>query len=261
MKYINGTWYKKTETHMHVSPWSVCSHMDARTAAEKYAKCGFEAVIVTNHYSRPYLDRYALSEEEYREHYIAGYRTFRDIAKEYGIEVFLGAEVTLFAHYSEKYRREYPDEVVFENFADYLIYGVTEEFIRSTPFLCDLTLPKLSEICHAHGAVLVQAHPYRTEQLHSLKDIKFLDGIEMNGNEDFPSGPHEADCLRLAREHGLIATCGGDTHCPWTHLRNAMYIPAEIHDSVAFANYLKEVPCNLRLDLSLLGSNRLNPRL
>ena len=47
---------KKIETHLHTSPVSVCSRLTAEAAAEKYRKCGFDAVILTNHYSRSYIE-------------------------------------------------------------------------------------------------------------------------------------------------------------------------------------------------------------
>ena len=241
MVYINQKAYKKMEPHLHVSPVSMCARMTASETAEKFAECGFEAVVLTNHYSRNYMEVHGVGEREWLELYLEGYHTFKAEGEKLGIEVFLGAEVTLFAHHVGFYRAKYSEEFIFQNYADYLVYGITEDFLKKGPLLCDLTLPELSAYCRERGALLLQAHPFRTEQLHSLKDLTFLDGIEMNANEGFPSGPCEEETKRLAKEHGLIVTCGGDIHYPWTHLRSAMYIPAEIHDSLALAAYLKKV--------------------
>lgn len=241
MTVINGKRYKKTEPHLHLAPVSVCSQMQAEEAAQKLSKCGFEVAVLTNHYSRSYIDVRSATEEEWRQRYLESYRLFKEVASKYGLEVFLGTEVTLHATYIPCYRARWSEQFLKENYADYLLYGITEEFLRDTPFLCDLTFPELRAICDKFGALLVQAHPFRAEQGHSLKNIRLLDGIELNGNEGFPSGPHEEEVLRLARENNLVVTCGGDTHNTWDHLCSATYIPEEIHDSVALAAYLREV--------------------
>ena len=241
MIYLNGKAYKKTEPHMHVLPVSECSQLSALQAAEKFHQCGFEVVVLTNHYSRNLIEHRGMSEKEWRQLYIDGYRAFKEEAAKWGIEVFLGAEVTLFSHHLNYYRERYSEEFLFQNYADYLVYGITEEFLLSGPLLFDVTLPELSNYCRERGALLLQAHPFRTEQRHSLKDLCYLDGIEMNANEGFPSGACEEQSLRLQKEHDLILTCGGDIHYMWHHLRSAMYIPADIHDSVAFAAYLRKV--------------------
>lgn len=241
MKIINGKNYKKIEPHLHISPVSVCARMDAETAAERYAKCGFDGVVLTNHYSRSYIDTHSATERAWRELYLENYYNFREVAAKYGLEVFLGAEVTLQAFYIPLYRKWWSDEFIEKNFADYLLYGVTEEFLRQTPMLCDLTIEDLRAECDKYGVLLVQAHPYRAEQQHSLKNLEYLDGLEINGNVNFPSGAHEEDILRLARERNFIVTCGGDTHATDVQLRSATFVPEEICDSVSLAAYLKKV--------------------
>ena len=241
MKIINGKNYKKIEPHLHISPVSVCARMDAETAAERYAKCGFDAVVLTNHYSRSYIDVHAATESEWRELYLENFYTFREVAAKYGLEVFLGAEVTLQAFYIPLYRKWWSDEFIEKNFADYLLYGVTEEFLRKTPMLCDLTIEELRTECDKYGVLLIQAHPFRVEQEHSLKNLEYVDGLEINGNENFPSGPHEEEILRLARERNLIVTCGGDTHGTDVHLKSATFVPEDVRDSVTLAAYLKRV--------------------
>lgn len=241
MKFINGKAYKKLEPHLHLAPVSVCSHMEAEEAAQKLSKCGFEAVVLTNHYSRAYMHVHGAGESDWRQRYLESYHLFQEVAARYGLEVFLGAEVTLYATYIPCYRERWPEDFLKRNYADYLVYGVTEKFLRDAPLLCDLTLQELRIVCDKFGALLLQAHPFRTEHGHSLKDIRLFDGIEMNGNEGFLSGPNEEEALRLAREHDLVVICGGDTHNPWDHLCSATYIPENIHDSVALAAYLREV--------------------
>lgn len=47
---------KKIETHCHSNPISTCSRQSAEVLADRYAKCGFGAVTLSNHYSDSYRD-------------------------------------------------------------------------------------------------------------------------------------------------------------------------------------------------------------
>ena len=231
---------KKLETHFHTSPISVCSRLTAEAAAEKYAACGFKAVMLTNHYSRSYIERNGVEEKEWLEAYIAAYREMLSEGAKRGLEVFLGAEVTLFAPYC-KYRRDrYSAVFLAQIYADYILIGVTEGFLRTSPMLCDLDLKELHAVCRDNGVLVVQAHPFRTEQQHSLMDVSLLDGLEINGCVGFCTSC-EKEVLSVAADNGLIVTCGGDTHYDWHKLRSAVYVPDDVNDSVSLARYLEKV--------------------
>ena len=230
----------KTELHFHTSPVSVCSRLTASDAAEKYSKCGFQALMLTNHYSRSNMERTGASEREWRENFVKAYYDMTDAAKNYGMRVFFGAEVTLFAPYSLYMREKYSAEYLAANYADYIILGLTEKTFLETPLMCDLDLKELHSLCSDIGALVVQAHPFRTEQNHSLKDVAYLDGLEINGNVGFTTA-NEEKVLDVAQKNNLIVTCGGDTHYDWHVLRSATFIPDSVTDSVMLASYLKKV--------------------
>lgn len=230
----------KTELHFHTSPVSVCSRLTAGDAAEKYSKCGFDALMLTNHYSRSYMERNSVSEKEWRDIFLNGYRDMVKAAAPYGMRVFFGAEVTLFAPYSSYMREKFSADFLAKNYADYLLIGLTEEFFLNSPFLCDLDLKELHSVCSANNVLVVQAHPFRTEQNHSLKDVAYLDGLEINGNVGFTTA-NEEKVLDVAQKNNLIITCGGDTHYDWHVLRSATFIPDSVTDSVKLASYLKKV--------------------
>lgn len=232
---------KKFETHLHTLPLSVCSRLTAAEAVAKYRKCGFDGMVLTNHYSRRYMETTGASESEWKKLYVQAFHDFRDEAEKAGMEAFFGAEVTLYLHISPYYKKLYSDEYIMKNYADYLIVGVTDEFILDMPLLCDMSLADLHEVCAHNGMLLIQAHPFRSEQFHAPKDLSLLDGLEINGNLGFPSGPNEQAVLSLAREHDLVVTCGGDVHYDWTKLVSATFIPEHVHDSTALAAYLREV--------------------
>lgn len=231
---------KKVETHLHTSPVSCCSRLTAEAAAEKYRKCGFDAVMLTNHYSRSYIECTPATEKEWLDRFIEGYYEMKKECEKRGMEAWLGAEVTLFAPYAQYERDRYPMDVLEKNFADYILVGVTEKFLRETPMLCDLDLKTLHAICREHNVLLIQAHPFRTEQHHSPKPPEDVDGYEINGCVGFKT-TCEKEVLELAAAHNLVVTCGGDTHYDWHKLRSATFVPDEIHDSVGFAEYLRKV--------------------
>ena len=97
---------KKIETHCHSNPISTCSRQSAEILADRYAKCGFDAVTLSNHYSDSYRDCYGASFDEWLNAYIAEYRRFADACGKNGIEGWLGAEVTLFAPYSQPLKKQ-----------------------------------------------------------------------------------------------------------------------------------------------------------
>lgn len=233
--------YKKLEMHVHSMPASVCSRLSPEAIAQKYAAMNYGAIVLTNHYTRSYIEKYGVTHEQWMDMFIQSYRDQCEACKKYGIEVYLGAEVTLYQFSSIYMQERHSAEELWNNYADYLLYGITEDFLRSSPPLGDFTLPALHDHCRAAGVLVVQAHPYRTEQFHSPKDVRYLDGLEINGNGGYASGPHEKEILATAKEHGLIVTCGMDVHYDWTKLTAAAYIPRDIHDSVALAEHLRKV--------------------
>ena len=233
---------KKVETHCHSFPISRCSRQSAQTLAERYAKCGFDAVTLSNHYSDAYCDSTGASFDEWLDAYIDEFHTFRAACASNGIEGWLGAEVSLFAPYSVPLKNKYSEEFLRANYADYILIGVTEKFLRESRNLCRLDQKELYAECHKYGVLLFQAHPFRSVQGHSLKNIDYLDGLEINGCCGFTSKPEDVSedkINRIADEHNLIVIAGGDTHYDWHKLQTATFVGDEVHSSVDLANYLR----------------------
>lgn len=232
---------KKTEMHCHTAPISCCAQLGPRVAAERYHKCGFNAILLTNHYSRTYFEHYGVTDGEWRKLYYDSYLEFRDECEKRDMEAFFGAEVTLFAPYNEYFRERYSAETLAANYADYILIGMTKEFFFSSPLLCDLDVQTLHKVCSEAGVLAVQAHPFRTEQSHALRDMRYADGLEINSNIAYPTGPNEERILSLARENDKIVICGGDTHYAWHKLVGATFVPDDVHDATALAAHLRNV--------------------
>lgn len=230
--------------HIHTSPVSVCSQMPNEFVADKYARCGFDAVQLTNHYSDAYIQVHGVSFEQWLDDYINGYYDFKRICAERGLTTFFGAEVTLFAPYSKRMCEKYSREFLLQNYADYLLVGVSEEFLRTSPRLSDLSLPELYAHCHDNGVLLFQAHPYRACQGITPKDLNYLDGYEINGCCDHmrhDNEVHQEEIIKLMEQTGKITFAGGDNHVDRHTLNTATFLPDSVTDEKGLVQYLKEV--------------------
>lgn len=230
---------KKFEMHSHCFPVSRCSKLNATDLVDKYHKCGFDGLVLTNHYSYTYIEKTGATMQEFVDAFLQNYYDVKAEAEKYGMVALLGAEVTLYCHHDKRYREMFDSETLAKNYADYLLVGVTEEFIKKGLPLFDYTLPQLKKTCEENGILLFQAHPFRYEQKHSLKDVRYLDGIELNGCSLYDIA--EKRTLDIAREHNLLVIAGGDTHYTYHKLQTCVFLPDYVKDSVQLRDYVKEV--------------------
>ena len=96
-----------------------------------------------------------------------------------------------------------------ENSNDYLIFGITEEFLRNNPPLYEMNPSSFSKLARENGILFVQAHPFR----NSMTVIQpwLLDGVEVfNGHMGHDSRNEIANMW--AEKYGLIKTSGTDFH-------------------------------------------------
>ena len=153
---------------------------------------------------------------------IAEYERGVAYAQSKNFQLWLGIEVTIDdPHYS-----------------DWLLYGVTKEFLQQTPCLYNLTQEALFRLCEEHGVLMVQAHPFREEQGYDLADLKFMHGVEIyNSHRMF--NPQFERITAIAEENDKIKTSGGDFHEAETYLMAGMIVPDEINDQFMLRDYLK----------------------
>lgn len=183
----------KIEMHAHSSPVSPCSRVAPADLVATYEELGYDALVLTNHYSEYSWPDLGGTQAEKVEAYLDDYRAALAAART--IKVFLGAEVAIRGPYSR---------------AEFLLYGIDEDFLRRSPCLIELSQQALYERVHEAGAVMVQAHPFRTEFVMVPQDPRFMDGVEINCH------PHhlrrEEDVLYFADWNGLLVTAGSDFH-------------------------------------------------
>lgn len=207
------------DMHAHTKGISRCCRIDAPEMLQAAAAARLDGVVLTNHYQKSYVGQG--DPHEFAARYVDEYRHTAAIGTEMGLLVFWGIEVTMDRH---------------DN-AHVLVYGVGEDFVLHHPTLYDYTLPELYALVMAEGGVLVQAHPLRHNK-NALLDTQYLQGIEVSCHPLY-EGTHLKQIVEIARQTGLILSCGGDYHADTRRPRCGMYLPDSIKTDADIASYLK----------------------
>lgn len=207
----------KIDPHVHSSGISLCSRVTVQEIIDEKKRRGYGGMVLTNHCQNHYYPP--------EEHKVYIERVIKEFhrAKAYGDKqnflVMLGLEVT----------------ILDPAYNDWLLYGVSEEFLRATPCLYQMSQRKLFELCEKWGCLLVQAHPFRNT---GWGENAFMHGAEINCSHDYDL-VRANDVLALAKERGLLVTCGTDFHSLGNTYQGGMLVHADIKTSVDFASYLK----------------------
>ena len=215
----------KTELHAHCSEVSPCADMSAVQVADRYIAAGYTTLVLTNHYCDYVIDKAGERWEEKITHYLSGYRIMKEYAGE-RLNVLLGCELRF-----------------TENFNDYLIFGLTEEFLIEHPDLHKMTLKTFSAFAQEHGLLIIQAHPFRNKM--TVMDPKLLDGVEaFNGHPGHDSRNAIADAW--ARRYGLRRTSGSDFHHPTSVEAGGILTDVPVTSMEQLTEILRTGNCTLR---------------
>lgn len=214
------------EMHAHVKEVSTCAPSSAEVLAGLYLDTEYTGIVLTDHMNAPTFDRKGLTDvtwDEKVDHFLTGYKALKKAVGE-KLVVILAMEINF-----------------YNNPNDYLVYGVTEEFLRSHGDLMAMGPKKFSALAHENGLIMVQAHPFRRDSL--VTDWKILDGYEIfNGN------PRHYSCNPIAeawaKHHNkAIVTSGSDFHEPEDAGHGGMYFekkittPKELVEELRKGNY------------------------
>lgn len=183
------------ETHLHTCNASACGHNTGAEMADAAKAAGYAGIIVTDHNwgGNTCVDR-SLPWEEWIDLFSEGYRQAKQRGDEIGLDVWFGMEAGF-------------------NGTEFLIYGVTPEWMKEHPELRDASPIEMSRIVHDGGGICVQAHPYRVEdyipEIRLFPDI--VDGVEMiNASNRKPE--YNSRAISYANENELPGTAGSDIH-------------------------------------------------
>lgn len=211
------------ETHFHTSEVSPCGYVPAREGIRLYRHAGYSGVLVTDHYNPDIFGWAGLSgKKEINEHFLKGYHAAKEEGKG-DIAVMLGAE----------FRYAGVDGV----YNEFLLVGLTEDFLSRADLLYTLPEKELKELLHSEGILIVQAHPFRP----SLFPVEtFLDGVEVyNGNPRHNSYNDKAE--EYAEKNNIrLRLSGSDFHMEEDVKRGGIILSQHVSTSVQLAKVLRE---------------------
>lgn len=187
----------KYELHLHTSEGSLCARSSGADVVDFYIKNGYSGAVITDHFyhgnTRP--DR-TQSWQDYIDEFVTGYEKAKKAAEGRDFDIFFGLEERL----------SYWDE--------YLVYGVTPDFLKAHPELRDFEGEDFLSFMHNAGAFIIHAHPYRERPYMHKKHIMLrpnaVDAIEVHNCSNKPEFNRRA--YEYAKRIGLPMTGGSDCH-------------------------------------------------
>jgi len=184
------------EMHLHTRETSNCAEVPAEIAVEEYIKAGYDGIVVTDHLSPSTYMKYGrelLPWHKKVDFFLRGYRKMKNAAAG-RINILLGMEL--------RFRHSEGDN-------DYLVYGITKEFLLSHPELLSLNIRQFYKLAQENGLIVFQAHPFRVGM--KVTNPNYLDGVEIfNGNPRHNSSNDIAEAW--AKKYDLLVTSGSDYH-------------------------------------------------
>ena len=182
------------ETHLHTCEASKCGKTEGKDYIDFMIRRGYAGMIVTDHFfnGNTCIDQ-TIPWRERVDLYCSGYEHARKAAEGKDFTVLFGVEFRF-------------------DMDEYLIYGITPEWLKDHEEIMDMNRKEVYELVHSADAIMVQAHPYRERHyidvIHLMPEIS--DGIEIvnSGNEPFMN----ALAIPYAEKLGVPVSAGSDIH-------------------------------------------------
>lgn len=213
----------KIELHMHTRYGSGCGQMEEKALVDGYLKAGYQAVVVTDHFCRDSFDYMGIAPGEGRaclDRFMEGYRRVSAEGQRRGLKVYRGAEVRFDGSMN-----------------DYLLLGYSDELLADPEKVFSMGLEAFSRLVRAQGALLIQAHPFRS--MCTPADHRFLDGVEVRNMHPGHNSRNDMALAYADRWPGLIRTSGSDCHEPHHLGRGGILAPYLPEDEKALAALLR----------------------
>ena len=203
-----GSLMYRTELHSHSMGVSICAHAAPEVVIERFKTAGYHTLVSTNHINDgTYKELEHLSWEEKIAHFMTGYEALKKAAGK-DIQVLLGCEINLRGCSN-----------------DYLVYGVTREWLLEMGDPRGFSLQELSQHVRKSGLLLIQAHPFRYGC--RLMKEEWLDGVEVhNSHKNHDS--HNYLAQLWADVKNLRQTSGSDFHDPEGYIGGGIETEAPI---------------------------------
>ena len=182
--------------HCHSVNVSSCAHATEFEIVDKYVEAGYTSLVITEHIN-PWTFPRELEGSTWHsrlDYFIDGYNKLCRAA-EGKLNIMLGAEI--------RFMRD--------NNSDYLIYGLTEQFLLELGDPRYYNIYTLSRTVREAGMMIFQAHPFRSTMM--VTDPALLDGIEIANLSPWHNS-HNSVAKLWAEDNRLIGITGTDFHDP-----------------------------------------------
>lgn len=207
------------EMHCHCAQGSRCARSSAAELVKAYHAAGYQGLVLTDHFvlGNTAVDTNLPWAEQMRCYYDAFLEAV-EAGKPLDFDVIFGIE-----HACEG--------------NEFLCYGIDLEFLLAHPEIPALPLEEFVRLCHRHGAVVVQAHPFRWAPPDTPLRLDILDGIEIYNAANHP----DANQAAMACAAG-ICTSGGDVHFAEDNRigQAGIRLPYRIHNAQELSQALKQ---------------------
>lgn len=189
----------KYETHLHSSPVSRCAKASIEESLKYYKKLGYDGVFLTNHFiGGNFRDDGLNTDAEKIDFYVSDYFEGLKVAKEIGIKLFFGVEMS------------------YKHHTDFLIYGLSPEWYQEHLEVLGMPFPERLDFLKMHGAFIVHAHPFRNSFHSDSMPLpislfpKHVDAVEVKNAAN--SKDLDKIGLYYANHYGLQHFAGSDNH-------------------------------------------------
>ena len=209
----------KTELHCHSKAISGCARVDNAEIIDTFTKAGYNTLVLTNHFTRDNMASHgAKSWDEWVDMFVDACEELKSQAKG-KLNILLGMELRF-----------------DENCNDYLVFGITRDFLKKYPDLTGMNPYSFHDIAKENGCLLIQAHPFRNGMTVIRPDV--LDGVEVfNGHFGHDSRNEIAEAW--ADKFGLIKTAGTDFHYITSPANGGIFTEEEITTEAQLVEILK----------------------
>lgn len=211
------------EMHAHNVEVSTCAVATAKEMIEYYEGKGYTGIVSTNHMNHSTFYRAGLDDAPWDkkvDHFMKGFNLLKEAA-------------------GDKYNIIFAMEICFYNNPnDYLVYGVTEEFLRKHGDVMAMSMKQFSNLARKNGMLFLQAHPFRRDL--TVANWEYLDGYEVfNGN------PRHKSCNEIAEmwakyHNKNIVVAGSDFHEKGDEGIGGVYFEKEIKTPEELVEELKK---------------------
>ena len=186
----------KYETHLHTNQGSACGKVPGRDYIAKYKDLGFAGIFVTDHFfhgnCKP--DR-NLPWAQWVDEYCRGYEDALEEGEKRGLQVFFGLEER------------------FDHWDEWLVYGLTKEYMLAHPDMRDWTRKQWVDNVHAAGGCVVQCHPFRqASYMRNIAPCLGVDGVEICNSGNKPEWDALAARYIARMLPDIFTTAGSDIH-------------------------------------------------